>query len=429
MKKVIFAAIGLLLLVSSSNSQNNCQDFETSPINNSSVSSTGNWVMYNSGSSASSPTKIKIQNNAANGTKVITAADTGGATFLINTSDYNGNWVKNGATCFCFDLKLISDGGTYSPPLQVRHGIYIFQNLVRSNPLNLTVNSTSTNPTIGFGFRLNNTYDENTPWQNICLPIHTIQAGDPLPSNSYGEWKKYGNALGGLSETAAWNNIIQNVTDIGFFVDATGNNQSEIIGLDNLCLQPCPSVEPDPVFDPCCPPLSKESMIDLFVHTPMGNITDPYRIEFVPTQNFKNLMQAYTDLLKLTCGASELHFSWNLDEISGFNGSWIKNIEKEYFHFVANGNGVIQNNPSFFNDPGKECNPGTYYRINVGVYPNDKLECFEAGKCSADLSFEYYVQVNKSRTAKLIINGMPHKTIKMKKRQKVRGNKNLNRRN
>lgn len=172
-------------------------------------------------------------------------------------------------------------------------------------------------------------------------------------------------------------------------------------------------------FDPCCPPISKQSMVDLFVHTSMGGINGDYRIEFVPTTSFKNAMQAYTDLLNLTCGASGLYFSWNLDEITGFGGNSISNIEKEYFHFINNGNGVIQNNPSFFNDPGKECSPGKYYRIRVGVYPNNQLDCFDAGKCSASFSFEYYVQiVGRNNSPKLIINGMPNKSLKMNTRNR-----------
>lgn len=166
-------------------------------------------------------------------------------------------------------------------------------------------------------------------------------------------------------------------------------------------------------FDPCCPPITKESMLDLFVHIPTGSISDPYRIEFQSNPSFENLMQAYINLLKLSCGASELHFSWNLDEITGFGGSTVSNIEKEYFHFDAGGSG-IQGNPSFFNDPGKECQVGKFYEVRLGVYPDSKLDCFDKQKCSASLSFEYHVNLMKNGKPRYILKGVPNKKLKVK---------------
>jgi Secretion system C-terminal sorting domain len=221
--------------------QQKCEDFQSFPLNSTPAASVGSWQMYNSGG-VLNPPRITIVNDAITGSQIIQASDASGGTFLINTADYDGNWIKNGEkTCLCFDLKLISDGGSYSPPLQVKNSIFIFQNLNTSTNVNVAVNG-ATNPSIGFVFVLNASYNENTPWQRICLPINPIGPTDALPSNSFGQWVPYGQAMGGMTAQQAWNAVIQNVTEVGWFVDCTGQNQQEIIGLDNVCLG-CDTVE------------------------------------------------------------------------------------------------------------------------------------------------------------------------------------------
>ena len=61
-----------------------------------------------------------------------------------------------------------------------------------------------------------------------------------MPSNSDGHWIASANLNGGQTPVAAWNALMTSVTAIGFFVDVTGNNQNEKIGLDNLCFEKCP---------------------------------------------------------------------------------------------------------------------------------------------------------------------------------------------
>lgn len=190
----------------------------------------------------------------------------------------------------------------------------------------------------------------------------------------------------------------------------TAQNLSKAKVLDDKASIAKPSDHDDP-FDPCCPPLTKESMVDYFKFVPTGGLTDPYQVVFQEDQNFKNKMQAYIDLLKLTCGANELHFSWQLcDKGTGSqpaNNYCNNSIEKEYFHFVAGGNGVIQNsayiNTGFFNDTGKECQPNTWYSIVVGMYPNNQLNCFDTRKCSATTAFDFRFQIQKNRSSKPVI--------------------------
>lgn len=247
------------LLIVEDESPIHCEDFHNTPLQNN-VASVGNWSMYNyNGASVTHPSNISIVTDPdPYRGKVITASDASGGTYLINTGDYDGNWIENGNTCFCFYLKLISDGGSYTPPLEVKNSIYLFNNLNINSTVNVNTNSPNNNPKIGFQFILNNTYNENTPWQRICLPINTINDGDPLPSNSFGYWQPYGQAMGGLSQTAAWNFLIQNITEIGFFVDATGQNQQEIIGVDSICVgcdeptPPCNEFEEGELNIDCC---------------------------------------------------------------------------------------------------------------------------------------------------------------------------------
>lgn len=221
---------------------NTCQDFETIDLTTNPVNSIGNWVMYNSDDGdpfPTSPEKIEIVDDAQLNSRIITASDEGGRTFLINTQDYDGNWIANGNTCFCFDLKLISDGSNGGAPEEVTSSIYIFHSLDRSSLIDvIDVDNQNTNPEFGFRFILD-PFNENTPWQRICLPVNLVNSGEPLPSNNLGEWSPYGDALGGFDDADiadAWNLTIQDVTEIGFFVDATNANQREIIGLDNICV-------------------------------------------------------------------------------------------------------------------------------------------------------------------------------------------------
>jgi hypothetical protein len=50
-------------------------------------------------------------------------------------------------------------------------------------------------------------------------------------------------------------------------------------------------------FDPCCPPWNKELLKQSMKYKGSGSINDPYTLNFVPTTQFKNQMQAYLNYL------------------------------------------------------------------------------------------------------------------------------------
>ncbi|MBN8571077.1 MAG: hypothetical protein J0M18_15735, partial [Ignavibacteria bacterium] len=226
-----------------------CSDFENFPLNPANVSSIGNWRVYNSGNMLH-PQRVRVRNDGTNG-HIMTGEDYSGGTFLVNTSDYQGDW--SGYCSFCFDIRLISDGGSYSPPLEVSNSVYIFKGLNVNQKLNWPTiagynSSLPNNPTIGFGFTLNATRNETSGWQSVCLPLREIGPNDPLPANTWGTWVSTGNTLGGHATVQeAWNDIIHDVDVIAFAIDCTGDNQSEVIGVDNICLEEeCIETNSDP---------------------------------------------------------------------------------------------------------------------------------------------------------------------------------------
>ena len=87
----------------------------------------------------------------------------------------------------------------------------------------------------------------------MCLPIHTIGLNDPLPSNSFGYWVPFGQALGGFSSyQLAWNSLLQNVTEVGFVLNNMANNVNiERLLLDNICLS-CTTERPTNDGAYCC---------------------------------------------------------------------------------------------------------------------------------------------------------------------------------
>ncbi len=244
-----------------------CSDFESLPLNTANVSSIGNWRVYNSGNTLH-PSRVQVRNDGTNG-HIMTGEDFSGSTFLINAGDYQGDW--SGYCSFCFDIRLISDGGSYSPPLEVSNSVYIFKGLNVNQKLNWPGisggynSSMPNNPAIGFGFALNTTRNETSGWRNVCLPLREISTSDPLPSNTWGTWVSTGNTFGSYATVQeAWNDILHDVDVIAFAIDCTNLNQSEVIGVDNICLEeecietnsdPCNSygatVAPAPTGD-CC---------------------------------------------------------------------------------------------------------------------------------------------------------------------------------
>lgn len=94
-----------------------------------------------------------------------------------------------------------------------------------------------TGGTISFGFGFNNPADYlhvDGKWHKYCVPVYTINPGDPLPSTSQGQWI----VTSGFSNTptaADWNAMLSNVTEVRLPADGT-SSPTEQIGYDNICV-------------------------------------------------------------------------------------------------------------------------------------------------------------------------------------------------
>lgn len=133
-------------------------------------------------------------------------------TFLLNTNNYDGNWLTLGS-CFCFDVIAIS-GVDQSIPLRFT--------LVIEGGLQGTAK-----------FEFNQTVDETMGWVKFCAPIDQC-TGSNLPSNDNGQWE----LSGGGSSCSVWNSIISNVTSVKIEYDDI-NFTNEVVGFDNICLGDC----------------------------------------------------------------------------------------------------------------------------------------------------------------------------------------------
>lgn len=173
---------------------------------------------------------------------------------------YTGNWYEktvNGCQSLCYDTRLFSTAHVGTATVDI---------------LGISISSNSGITDQGAYFRPNSQYSadigSDAGWKQICVPIELIDAGDPLPSNSHGQWE----IAGTNAYSSDWNNIIQDVeqlflrTDVN---DANGNSApGEVIGYDNFCLGDCDGVdevEPTcPDCELCCPPWTQSQFENIF---------------------------------------------------------------------------------------------------------------------------------------------------------------------
>ncbi|MEP7197340.1 MAG: T9SS type A sorting domain-containing protein [Saprospiraceae bacterium] len=192
-----------------------CEDFQDEIIH-----SAGQWQVLNGAVSIELDPTTTPPNS-----QVLQGNDGSGASWMSNISEYSGDWIqKYGGKCLCFDIRYNS--GT-SNPATGTSAITIFQNgpLGNINP-GLAANRAT--------FVVNNPIG-NT-WRRVCVPI--ALAGSILPANTDGKW------IGATSTN--FNNLIQNVSGIAFFLDfAGGNNPSEQLFIDNICIENCESLDCD----------------------------------------------------------------------------------------------------------------------------------------------------------------------------------------
>ena len=186
-----------------------CTDFESG--------STEGWTNLFSVLSISSP--------ALDGTNYLRVRDDSGASWTYNDTSYPTNFEQHLGSCLCFDYKVFNDATSGAPTLNPK--ITIYQG---ANPNSYSLRAT---------FISTISITENSDWVHVCAPIE-LATGGVMPSNADGAW-----VMSGGATPADWNTLLGNVSGLSFWVDVAGSGaQSEVIGVDNICIQECDNDEP-----------------------------------------------------------------------------------------------------------------------------------------------------------------------------------------
>jgi len=162
-------------------------------------------------------------------------------------------------------------------------------------------------------------------------------------------------------------------------------------------------------FSICCPPMNNELLSDLFKIVPTGSTNDPYRLEFIQDPYFKQLFQAYTDLMKaMDSSMTQLGLHWRLiDAGTGTNpmNSYSPKVEEHYSQFKPGQGGIIFGKTNFFNTNLKVNN---WYKLHFGIYN-------EPGQCTiCDCKLDpFFIRVSvQGRSHPVVIFSNGQKTIK-----------------
>lgn len=173
------------------------------------------WTTYNA-------TNLGISSPSLDGTNYLTIKDASGPSFIMNNTSYNGSWEKYNDKCICYDYKALNDGYSNSVA-NINAMLYLYQG---ANPHTATLRAR---------FIPYNQVTENDPWTRFCAPIEFI-SGTTLPSNSYGQWVML------TGSPSDWNTLLSSVSGLAFAIDLAGSSlQTEILGIDNICIEDCPS--------------------------------------------------------------------------------------------------------------------------------------------------------------------------------------------
>ncbi len=177
--------------------------------------SSGNW-----NSIAASVPAVIIDN----GNKTLHVKDQSGASWLYNATDFPANLLEQGCK-LKYDVIYMAGGQGNS--VTTDNSITIFQG---SDPANATLIAS---------FTLNSTHliQANSPFTTIEVPLE-LGTGTTLPSNAFGEWRMAGGPPYTASQINDFNNLIQNISGVAFFLDE-GANPSEEWFFDNFCFQNC----------------------------------------------------------------------------------------------------------------------------------------------------------------------------------------------
>lgn len=174
------------------------------------------WQNYGTTSSISFPNTIDNSN-------FLQLLDGSGASWGYNSSSYPHDLTPFIEDCLCFDYKVFNDGNVNTvsnihPAVEIYNG------------------ATPQSSSFRAAFIASITVTENDPWVHICAPI--LQSdGTTLPSNSDGQWVNV--------TPAQWNSLLSNAGGIAFGTDVAGSGQqTEIIGVDNVCIRNCDNIPP-----------------------------------------------------------------------------------------------------------------------------------------------------------------------------------------
>ncbi len=215
MKNLLFLLL-LQLFALNGFTQNSCLDFEneTPNLNPGWTDPAGNWFNILSNFD---------YKQEASGNIYLQSRDRGGASWIVNTTDFTGNLAQdNECKAFCYDINYQNPGGN---------------NPFFSNTLHLFSGGTnSTNATLSASFNLYTPLNSNDGWITVCLPLNLCSSSN-LPSNAAGQWRwntssSYANTG---SDCNDWNTLVQSVSGIAFFIDR-GGSTTEIWGYDNFCI-------------------------------------------------------------------------------------------------------------------------------------------------------------------------------------------------
>jgi hypothetical protein len=186
------------------------EDFESYQVGNAT-----NWVNIN----ASVP---EIVEN--NGNKSLHIRDQSGGSWLYSTDVFPANLLEQGCK-LKYDVIYITGGAGNSATTD--NSITIFQG---GSPVTATIIAS---------FVLNSTHviPSNVPFTTIEVPLE-LASGTTLPSNNFGEWRMAGGPPYSAAQINDFNDLIQNISGVGFFLDE-GSNPSEEWYFDNFCFQNC----------------------------------------------------------------------------------------------------------------------------------------------------------------------------------------------
>ncbi|MDX1999705.1 MAG: hypothetical protein SF066_18445 [Thermoanaerobaculia bacterium] len=205
--------------------------------------------------------------------------------------------------------------------------------------------------------------------------------------------------LGGNSRTDAWRQVTFSAPVEALETYSLVIFMENELNVDNVFARFVERCDPP---DPCCPPWNSallESM--LFYESGGGAIGSSYTLKFRPSDPWKGQMQAYLDYLHTRNALiTDLNLAFRLHDAGpGTNPSASgPQVGMTYFTwFLEGGNGAINGSSNFFTLGGESMQVNRWYRVETGIFLNDRLTFFPAA-CAENRIF-VRIQVRRSAAA------------------------------